>query len=174
MPHAATVAGASLAALLTLSCRSDPPPPKRVPAAQSAKPVDRLAPGELAPGSSRVFGLDVPRGMHVRGQFSDSAYLEGDVAPEALANYVRERVDVENVEIGAARTVFPHARIKAGAADRVYQLEVVARHHRRSELVIRDVTPVPKKDPAPMSNADRWRAIGRDPQGRPLDMVQFR
>jgi hypothetical protein len=174
MPHATTVAGASLVALLSLSCRSEPPPPKRAPPVQSAKPVDRLAPGELAPGTSRVFGLDVPRGMTVRGQFIDKAYLEGDVSPEALANYVRERVDVENVEIGAARTVFPRARIKSGAADRVYELEVVARHNRRSELLIRDVTPVPKKEQAPMSNADRWRALGRDPQGRPLDMVQFR
>lgn len=168
------VCSVSLAALACAGCRSEPPPPKRAPAVASAKPIDRLAPDELAPGKSSVFGLEVPRGMTVSGRFNDSAYLEGDVAPEALANYVRERVEVENVEIGAARTVFPRARIKNGPADRVYELEVVAYHDKKSELVIRDVTPKAPREPPNLTDADRWRMIGRDPSGKPLDKNSMR
>jgi hypothetical protein len=113
--------------------------------------------------------------MTVSGTFSDSAYLEGDVAPDALANYVRDRVDVQNVEIGAARTIFPNARIKAGSPERTYQLEVVAKHNRRSELVIHDTTPVPVPAPDPQeSDAERWRKVGRDPTGKPFDILDLR
>jgi hypothetical protein len=140
--------------------------------APSAKPVDRLAPGELAAGQSQVFGFEVPAGMKVRGAFLEIAYLEGDVGPEALANYVRERVEVERVEIGVGRTVFPRARIKSGAPDRLYDLEV-APSGGRTELIIRDVTPRPKNPPG-MTNEERWRQAGRSPDGKPLDISELR
>jgi hypothetical protein len=140
--------------------------------APSAKPVDRLAPGELTAGQSQVFGFEVPAGMRVRGAFLEIAYLEGNVEPEPLANYVRERVEVEHVEIGVGRTVFPRARIKGGAPDRAYDFEVVPSGG-RTELVIRDVTPRPKNPPG-MSNEERWRQAGRSPDGKPLDISELR
>ena len=170
-----TLAGAGLLALFAAGCRSEPPRAKRTVHAASAKPLDHLAPGELAPSQLRVFGLEIPRGMSVRGSFSDVAYLEGDVAPEALANYVRDRVEVENVEIGAARTVFANARIKSGAPERSYQLEIVAKHGQRSELVIHDTTPPPVAPYNPSeSDAERWRKAGRDPNGKPFDIKDLR
>jgi hypothetical protein len=138
----------------------------------SQKPLDRLAPGELAPGSGKVFGFDVPDGMAVRGKFHDVAYLHGNVEADALANYVRERVVVAHVEIGAARTVFPNARIKAGPPDRYFQIEVV-RGTGSTELVIRDVTPGPKA-PDDLSPEERWRRAGRRPDGRPFDITELR
>jgi len=139
----------------------------------SAVPVDRLAPDELAPGNSHVFGFEVPLGMSVRGAFDDVAYLEGDVAPEAVANYVRDRVEVVHVEIGAARTVFPQARIKSGAPERYYQFDVVASSPRHTNLSIRDVTPRAPNPPG-MSEADRWRQAGRSPDGKPLSDEELR
>jgi hypothetical protein len=138
----------------------------------SEKPVDRLAPGELAAGEGHVFGFEVPAGMKVKGAFLEIAYLEGDVAPEALANYVRERVELQHVEIGVGRTLFPRARIKNGAPDRLYDLEV-APTRGRTELVIRDVTPRPKNPPG-MTNEERWRQAGRSLDGKPLDLSEFR
>jgi hypothetical protein len=157
-----------------VACQSDvkPNPPRpAVSAVASQKPLDRLAPGELSPGAARVFGLEVPDGMVVRGQFYEVAYLHGRVPPDALANYVRDRVVVDHVEIGAARTVFPYARIKNGPADRFFQIEVVAGDG-RTELVIQDVTPRPKL-PAPISNEESWRRAGRRPDGRP-DMTELK
>jgi hypothetical protein len=162
------------AALVGLGCNDQPKKPARpvASAAPSAKPLDRLAPGELAPGKHQVFGLEVPSDMTIRGQFLEVAYLHGTVAPEALANYVRERVVVDHVEIGAARTVFPYARIKKGAADRFFQIEVIA-SGRNTELVVKDVTPRPKP-PEKLSDEERWRRAGRRPDGRPADITELR
>ena len=77
--------------------------------ASTTVPLDHLAPDELAPSKTEVYGFPVPRGMEVESRLVDRAYVSGRVSPEGLANYVREQVVVSHVEIGAARTVFPMA-----------------------------------------------------------------
>lgn len=134
------------------------------------KPVDRLAPDELAAGNAEVWGFTVPREMQVEHRYQDVTHIVGRVKPDALANYVRDRVLVSHVEIGAARTIFPNARIKAGAADRVYELEVIPEAN-TTRLVIRDTTP-PPITPG-LSDAERWRQAGLTPEGRPLDPKHF-
>ena len=135
-----------------------------------SKPVDRLAPDELAAGNADVFGFVVPREMRVEHRYKEATHLIGAVKPDALANYVRERVIVSHVEIGAARTIFPNARIKAGAPDRVYDLEVIPEPG-ISRLIIRDTTP-PKIVPG-LTDAERWKQAGLTPEGRPLDPKAF-
>jgi hypothetical protein len=163
---------AACAALLGLACHKRAPAPdpsaSSATSATSVKPIDHLAPGELAQGPGHVFGFAVPRRMKVLGAFIEVAYLQGEVTPEALANYVRERVEVDHVEIGAVRTVFPRAHIKDGAPDRVYDFDISPGRGQTTELVIRDVTPPPKNPPG-MSDADRWRQAGYGPDGKPLD-----
>jgi hypothetical protein len=129
-------------------------------------PLDRLAPGELSAGKLAVLGLAVPRGMRVDAVFQNEAHMSGDVSPEALANYVRDRVSTQHVEIGAARTVFPIVKIKAGDARRTYRIEIV-RDVRITRLAIRDITP-PPTTPG-LSEADRWRKAGMTPRGEVLD-----
>lgn len=172
-PQALTAAALTLG--LTLGCtkKRDAPAVLPAPSTQSAKPVDHLAPGELAAGESQVFGFDIPYGMKLKGAFLEIAYLEGEVTPEALANYVRERVEVHHVEIGVGRTVFPSARIKRGLPDRVYDLEVAPSGGNRTELTIRDVTPRPSFPPG-TTEQDRWRAAGRTPDGKPIDISELR
>jgi hypothetical protein len=126
-------------------------------------PVDHLAPGELAPGKRQVFGLVVPQEMTVVSQSPDRALLEGEVEAGDLIDYVRLRVEVSHVEIGAGRTIFSRARIKDGAPDRVYQLEVIP-ERRRTTMTIEDVTPRPK-DTENISQDERWRRAGRRPDG---------
>jgi hypothetical protein len=149
-------------------------PPPQPSAISSRKPLDRLAPGELAPGKRQVFGLEIPSGMAIRGQFVEVAYVHGNVAPEALANYVRERVIVDHVEIGAARTVFPRARIKKGPADRFFRIEVIA-GNKNTELVVQDVTPRPTPPGQEnLSVEERWRRAGRRPDGKPFDITELK
>jgi hypothetical protein len=112
--------------------------------------------------------------MTVVGAFATSAYLEGNVPPESLANYVRDRVEVEHVEIGVARTVLPNARIRGGAADRSYEIEVVAGNASPTRLVVRDVTPHGPNGPPTMTDEERWRQAGRTPDGKPLDLAEFK
>jgi hypothetical protein len=130
-------------------------------------PLDHLAEGELAPGKLEVHGFPVPRGMEIESRLTDRVYVRGRVSPEALANYVREHVAVSHVEIGAARTVFPMAHIKNGPTDRYFTLEVFA-DGPSTRLVIKDTTPPPPPLPG-LTDAERWRAAGLTPEGRPLD-----
>jgi len=156
-----------LCGLLGVGCQGKRPAPPAPAAASVAPPLDHLAPDELAPGKAEVYGFAVPRGMRVESRLRDRAVVSGRVSPEALANYVREQVVVSHVEIGAARTVFPMARIKAGPADRVFTLEVLP-DGPRTRLVIKDVTPPPPPPPG-LTDEERWRAAGLTPDGRPLD-----
>ena len=134
------------------------------------KPVDRLAPDELAAGNADVWGFAVPREMQVEHRYQGVTHIAGRVKPDALANYVRDRVVVSHVEIGAARTIFPNARIKGGAANKVYELEVIPEAS-TTRLVIRDTTP-PPIEPG-LSDAERWKQAGLTPEGRPLDPKHF-
>lgn len=158
--------------LLCASCHPKPAPVPAGPASASSAstPVDRLAPNELAAGTADIWGFPVPRDMHIESNYHEVAYLSGAVKPDALSNYVRDRVIVSHVEIGAGRTIFPDARIKGGAPDHVYELDVVPEAG-RTELVIHDLTP-PKVLPG-LTDAQRWQQAGLTPEGRPLDMKKF-
>jgi hypothetical protein len=160
----------ALWALAALACDSAE---RVVPAGTSpasgtaaAKPLDRLAPGELAPGRAEAFGLILPRELRVDARFPDAVHASGPVTPEPLANYVRQRVEVAHVEIGAGRTIFPRATIKAGTAGRIYRIEVVP-DGPRTRLVIRDTTPPPTVEG--ISEQERWRRAGMRPDGELLD-----
>ncbi len=138
--------------------------------ASAPRPVDHLAPDELAAGNAEVWGFAVPREMQVEHRYQEVTHIIGPVRPDALANYVRDRVVVSHVEIGAGRTIFPNARIKGGANDRIYELDVIPEPG-ITRLVIRDTTPL-KVEPG-LSDAERWRQAGLTPEGRPLDPKQF-
>lgn len=164
---------ALFAALLCASCHGKPnagPSASAQAAASAPRPVDRLAPDELAAGNAEVWGFAVPRDMQVEHRYQEVTHIIGPVKPDALANYVRDRVIVSHVEIGAARTIFPDARIKGGASDRVYELDVIPEPG-LTRLVIRDLTP-PKVEPG-LTDAERWRQAGLTPEGRPLDPKAF-
>ena len=113
-----------------------------------------------------VFGLRVPRSMSVDRRYPDAAHISGSVTPESVANYVRKRVVVSRVEIGAARTVFPAVKIKGGDPQKTYRIEVIASPG-RTKLVIRDITKPPMT--RGLSEAERWKRAGLTPDGKPLD-----
>jgi hypothetical protein len=108
--------------------------------------------------------------MHIEYRYKEAVHLVGRVKPDALANYVRDRIVVSHVEIGAARTIFPNAHIKGGPTDKVFQLEVTPEPG-FSRLTITDVTP-PPIEPG-LTDEERWRKAGLTPQGQPLDIEKF-
>jgi hypothetical protein len=159
------------ASVFCVAChKPTPAPTDTAVGASSAKPVDRLAPDELAAGTFQVWGLAIPRDMRIEHRFPEIAYVVGPVKADTLANYVRDRVTVSHVEIGAGRTIFPNAHIKGGPPDHLYELDVIPEAN-GSRLEIQDLTPV-KVMPG-LSDAERWRQAGLTPQGRPLDMKKF-
>jgi hypothetical protein len=153
-------------------CKDDPPdvatPAASTVAKRKPKTPDRLAPGELEQGDAEAFGFRAPQKMRQSAHFGDAAHFVGRVPPEAVANYVRERVAVAHVEIGASRTVFPRARIKGGDAARVFRFEVVPIRG-GTRLVVRDVTPKPAVQG--LTDEERWRRAGFGPDRKPLQEV---
>jgi hypothetical protein len=152
-----------------LACKSNADStPEAVPSsAPSSRPrtPDRLAAGELAESADAVFGFRIPRKMRLAAHFGDTVHLAGALRPEDVANYVRERVVAERVEIGTARTIFPHVRIKQGDPKRAYEFQVIA-GARETQLLIKDLTP-PVVEQG-LSVEERWRRAGMTPSGKPL------
>jgi hypothetical protein len=109
-------------------------------------------------------GLVLPRDVHVERAFDDSVVARGHVGAEALANYVRKRVDVARVEIGAARTLFPKAHVKGQPDTQSVRIEVV-REFDTTMLLVRDTTPPPI--PSGLSEDERWRKAGVE-RGKPF------
>jgi hypothetical protein len=133
-------------------------------AAASAVPVDRLRPGELAPGSQEAFGLLLPRGMRVAQRFEKAVYAEGDLDAAAVASFLRERVTAGRIELARNRTVFSQVRLPG--TSRYYQVEVIG-GRRPCRVVVRDMTPEPTS--AGLSEQERWRRAGLSPDGGLLD-----
>jgi hypothetical protein len=160
-----------LAVLLALGCEEQIVPAGTLEAGTASRktPVDRLAPGELAPGRSEAFGLLLPRELQVDARFPDAVHASGAVNPAALASYVRARVDVAHVEMAAMRTVFPRVRLKQGNPERSYRIELVE-EGARIRLVIRDITPPPTVQG--ISEEERWRRAGISPSGEIIDPAQ--
>lgn len=148
-----------------------------VPVAPSAErpPLDRLGPGEIPPGTETVYGLVLPRGMKVIAHFPGIAHAVGALSPEDVANYVRDRVVVSRVELGAAETVFPRVRIKDGDPEKLFDIEVIPLGD-RTKLVIKDMTPPTAHVPIDktMTDAERWKRAGYNPDGTPLDPNKLR
>jgi hypothetical protein len=107
--------------------------------------------------------------MTVDGSFPDAVHASGMVTPQALTHYVRERVSVAHVELAGTRTVFPNAKIRGGAPNRVHHIEIVS-DGPKTLLVLRDVTPPPVV--RGLSEAERWRRAGMTPDGKPLNPKQ--
>lgn len=148
-----------------------------VPVAPSSDrpPLDRLGPGEIPPGTETVYGLVLPRGMKVIAHFPGIAHAVGALSPEDVANYVRDRVVVSRVELGAAETVFPRVRIKDGDPEKLFDIEVIPLGD-RTKLVIKDMTPPTTHVPIDktMTDAERWKRAGYNPDGTPLDPNKLR
>lgn len=145
--------------------RRAPPPPTPAPPPSTTAPVDQLLPGEMAEGPESAFGLPIPRRMKIDARFADAVFASGTMAPELVANYVRERVVAEHVDTGPVKTVFSKATPKS-APQRVVRVEVVLEGS-ATQLVVRDETRPPAKDG--LTEAERWKELGLTPQGTPLD-----
>ncbi len=112
--------------------------------------------------------------MHVSANFDGVAHATGPLHAEDVSNYLRDRVDVKRVELGAVGTVFSAVHVLGGDPTRLYRIEVISAGD-ATEVVMHDVTPIPTKKPDPtLSEADKWKAAGYKPNGMPLDPAHQR
>jgi hypothetical protein len=144
-------------------------PPVPVAARSAAQPVDQTLPGELAEGSVRAFGFPLPRVMTVKGQFAEVVFAAGQAPADQVANYVRQRVTADKILTGPEKTVFSRAAVKATPGP-LMTISVVSRGD-KTEIEVRDITPKPAKEG--LTPEERWRALGLNPDGSPIDPTQL-
>ena len=78
-----------------------------------------------------------------------------------MANYIRRRVDTEEVDTGPSKTRFVGAKVRGG--DKTVDVEV-ALVSRGVQVVVRDRTRKPAEDG--LSDKDRWDRVGLTPDGK--------
>jgi hypothetical protein len=158
-------------ALATLGGCKRRPPPTLAPleaaptATASAPPADHALPNEIAEGAEKAFGLPIPRRMRVVSRFDDVVFASGDVAPELVVGYVRQRVLAGHVEAGPTTTVFTGATLRSDPTHTL-RVDVISRNG-DTDLTVRDETRPPVR--GGLTEAERWKELGLSPNGAPLD-----
>lgn len=143
--------------------------------ASEAPPLDHLGAGELPPGTAKVFGLVLPRGMKLVAHFGADAEAIGPLRPEEVANYVRDRVTATRIELGAVGTVFPAVSVKDGDPTKTLRIEVVPLGT-RTKIVVRDITAPGAHVEIDPNETDemRWQKAGYDKAGVPKDRLKLK
>jgi hypothetical protein len=145
------------------------------PDASARPPLDRLASGELPPGTARVHGLVLPSGMKLFANFSGTAEAIGPQRPEDVANYIRQRVTATRIELGAVGTVFPSVQVKDGDPTKTLRIEVVPLGD-RTKVVVRDITRPTTRVAIDPNETDemRWRRAGYNKDGTLIDKDEIK
>ena len=163
----ATVMGAVMGAGLLVGCRRAPPPPP-APAATSAKPVDRLAPGEAAPGVETAFDLQLPRGTVIEARFGTTLHAKIPLPPEQVASFVQQQSDGAEAVMGPNGTLFPNLHVKGSDVGHHLRIEVsTAAMGNGTTLVVNRIEERP--DPEPLPADEAMKKAGLNPNGGLLD-----
>ncbi|MBI5537201.1 MAG: hypothetical protein HY898_31055 [Deltaproteobacteria bacterium] len=164
---------AALAWPAALACSRSDTGPQPAPSAPSAPApnVDRLDPQEIPEGKESAFGLKLPRDMKITFNSPTEINAVGRINAERVANYVRKRVKVDGIELGAARTVFPNARVIGEPIDRPIRVEVIVTNE-GTELVVRNLAKPKVLDPE-LTPDERKRQYGIDPNGDKIDPTKM-
>ena len=153
-----------------LSCSKHKDTAQVAPSASAPPaPVDRLEPNELAEGAEVAFEFKLPRGMTIQNRMPSEVYAVSKHQPEHVANYVRKRVLVNAVELGAVRTVFDRVKVIGATVDRPVRIEVI-RLQGQTGLLIKSL--LPEKVEIPSTEEERWKRVGLLPNGQPIDPLK--
>jgi len=140
--------------------------PAETGAARAAPaPIDHLADGELVEGTEHAFGLTLPRGLVITGNFVPVVYASGGLTVHPVVQYLRTRLEGGDLHEGEASATFEHVTVrgKPGLELKVHVDASVA----GVRVEMRDTTPVPAPNLA--NDAERLRHVGLTPTGSFLD-----
>ncbi len=137
--------------------------------APAPAPPDKLAANEVVEGKERAFGLPLPRAARVNVRFDTTVHVVLAIEREDVAAFVRARVNDGSVVVGPSITTLANVVPRLDPA-RVLTVEVRSvklADGTRSEMVVRDVTPLA---PEPgLTNEQRWQKAGLTSQGKVSD-----
>ena len=131
----------------------------------SATPVDQLAPGELAEGPDRAFGIALPRDIQIKRSFVDAVHARGPFRVHSLVRYFAARLDGGSVHEAMDAATFEHVRAH-GKPDQELLVQISSVFDGADVEIHTIIRP-----PAPNlpDEAARWRQVGLTPDGRLAD-----
>ncbi len=106
------------------------------PVASSAPPADTTDPNSLVECEAEIFGLRLPSRASVNRRTPLAAGAQIPWQFDRVANYFRERLDAEEVEVGPRNTIFRHAKIKGDTSGDTFNV-VVKRTGHTAEVAFR-------------------------------------
>ncbi len=95
-----------------------------------------------------------------------TAEARGRVRPEALIEYLRQRVLAGHVEMAERKVVFPKVALRGDASGQVLKLEVVE-DGLSTRLIVYNLTGAPMVEG--LSEEERWKRAGMSPSGQLID-----
>lgn len=157
------------AACASTACKKEETPEVEVVAERDAAPPprDHLATGELLEGTERAFGLLLPRGTRIDSSFPQQILASNEAKATDVANYIRSRVSMGTVTVGAASTMFNRVQVPARPGRELVIRVEQGMGGSGSKMTFRDVTP-PAIDPN-LSEEERWRQAGLKGPGQISD-----
>ena len=162
---------AALIAVLAAACKKEEMvtviPVDAPPDAAAPKAADHLAEPELEEGTAKAFGLVLPRNVKIDNAFVNLIYASGEPRPDAVANYIRARVRMGTVQIGAANTLFEKVQVPANPGHEINIRVAAGENGHGCVIELREAVPPPK--PLPGTEADKFRAVGVNPDGTLVD-----
>jgi hypothetical protein len=149
------------------ACRRAPPPPP-APATSSSKPVDRLAPGEAAPGVELAHDLHLPRGAIVEARFGTSVHVKIPLPPEQVATFVQQQATNAEAVMGPNGTIFPNLHVTGSDPGHHLRVEISTSAMGDGTQLI--VDRIEERDPPPAMEPDEaMKKAGLAPNGALLD-----
>ena len=171
LAHSTLVVAISLVAAAS-GCKRDEQdvlsaPAALAPEATGSVPHDHLAQGELLAGTESAFGLVLPRGSRLESVFPQQIIASCEAKPADVANYIRPRVAMGAVKVGAASTMWDRAQVPSKPGRELSIRVEEGPTGAGTRITLRDVTP-PPYDPN-LTEDQRWRQAGVAPGGKLLD-----
>jgi hypothetical protein len=169
-----SVATVAIVATCATACKKDDVDELQTPTGATAAvagdaqaPRDHLADGELLESATRVFGLALPQGVTIESNMPPQVVASGEPKAADVANYLRSRVAMGSVKVGAASTMFVGVQVPSNPGHEL-SIRVEPRANGKGVLMtIRDITP-PSIDPS-LTEEQRWRQVGILPGGKIAD-----
>lgn len=123
-------------ALLFLAACSSKVEEQVAPSASAPPPAESVDANSLVEGEAEIFGLRLPSRASVNRRTPLAAGAQIPWQFDRVANYFRERLDAEEVEVGPRNTIFRHAKIKGDTSGETFNV-VVKRTGHTAEVAFR-------------------------------------